>query len=177
MRILKGGDQWLVLTYGIPLGARRVAKLNPIDKSITFIGPDFGDSRLKWWTGAITYNGINCPQIVVASSRSIRTLILSHNCISTFQKEKVEMLLGHHVLSLVMDVFTSCHITLTEFWCWIQMTTMHCSVPEKAISCAECTWIMVVCTMGPLLGLMDVRMVFLIRLISFLNVIHREWFL
>ena len=164
--------------YGIPLGARRVAKLNPIDKSITFIGPDFGDSRLKWWTGAITDNGIiYCPPCD-SDSRGILKIDTNtdtQNCISTFQKERVEMLLGHHVLSLVMDVFTSCHITLTEFWCWIQMTTMHCSVPEKAISCPECTWKqMVVCTMGPLLGLTDVRMVFLIRLISFLNVIHRE---
>ena len=28
--------------YGIPLSARRVIKFNPVDKSITYIGPDFG---------------------------------------------------------------------------------------------------------------------------------------
>ena len=30
--------------YGIPCSARQVAKFNPVDKSITHIGPDFGDN-------------------------------------------------------------------------------------------------------------------------------------
>ena len=47
--------------YGIPAFARRVAKFNPIDKSITEIGPDFGDGW-KWGRGAITDSGIiYCP--------------------------------------------------------------------------------------------------------------------
>ena len=46
--------------YGIPVNARRVAKFNPVDKSITHIGPDFG-GKWKWSRGAITDSGvINC---------------------------------------------------------------------------------------------------------------------
>ena len=33
--------------YGIPCEARRVVKFNPLDKSMNFIGPDFGDA----WMG------------------------------------------------------------------------------------------------------------------------------
>ena len=48
--------------YGIPSAARRVAKFNPVDKSITEIGPDFGDEYGKWSRGAITDSGIiYCP--------------------------------------------------------------------------------------------------------------------
>ena len=43
--------------YGIPCSARKVIKFNPVDKSITHIGPDLGDEE-KWWTGAMSGNGI-----------------------------------------------------------------------------------------------------------------------
>ena len=43
--------------YGIPYSARRVAKLNPLDKSITEIGPDFGKYG-KWERGAMTDSGV-----------------------------------------------------------------------------------------------------------------------
>ena len=43
--------------YGIPYGARRVIKFNPVEKSITHIGPDFG-LGWKWSKGAITDSGI-----------------------------------------------------------------------------------------------------------------------
>ena len=43
--------------YGIPSLARRVAKFNPVDKSMTDIGPDFG-AKDKWFIGAITGSGI-----------------------------------------------------------------------------------------------------------------------
>ena len=43
--------------YGIPFDARRVMKLDPVDKSITHIGPDLGD-ELKWCDGAITDSGV-----------------------------------------------------------------------------------------------------------------------
>ena len=47
--------------YGIPYNARRVVKFNPIDKSMTHIGPDFR-SICKWINGAMTDNGvIYCP--------------------------------------------------------------------------------------------------------------------
>ena len=39
--------------YGIPFDARRVMKVDPVNKSITHIGPDLGD-ELKWCDGAIT---------------------------------------------------------------------------------------------------------------------------
>ena len=43
--------------YGIPSAARRVVKFNPVDKSTTHIGPDFGDG-CKWFRGAMTESGI-----------------------------------------------------------------------------------------------------------------------
>jgi len=43
--------------YGIPYSARRVIKFNPVDKSMTYIGPDFGN-RVKWCNGAMTGNGV-----------------------------------------------------------------------------------------------------------------------
>ena len=47
--------------YGIPFSARRVVKFNPIDKSMTHIGPDLRSIR-KWINGAMTDNGvIYCP--------------------------------------------------------------------------------------------------------------------
>ena len=54
--------------YGIPCSARQVAKFNPVDKSITHIGPDFGDNGenepqfMFGLRGAITDSGIiYCP--------------------------------------------------------------------------------------------------------------------
>ena len=47
--------------YGIPSRARRVAKFNPVDKSMTHIGPDFGDAfgdACKWENGAMTDSGV-----------------------------------------------------------------------------------------------------------------------
>ena len=44
--------------YGIPCLARRVVKFNPVDNSITHIGPDLGDKDCKWIGGAITGSGI-----------------------------------------------------------------------------------------------------------------------
>ena len=44
--------------YGIPYNARRVAKFNPADKSITDIGPDFGGDGAKWTRGAMTNGGV-----------------------------------------------------------------------------------------------------------------------
>ena len=43
--------------YCIPFRARQVAKFNPVDKSMTHIGPDLGDG-FKWGRGAMTGNGI-----------------------------------------------------------------------------------------------------------------------
>ena len=40
-----GGDGFM---YGIPFNARRVVKFNPLNKSLTEIGPDFGGGGGKW---------------------------------------------------------------------------------------------------------------------------------
>ena len=66
---LEGEDKWSGpmaapngSLYGIPSRARRVAKFNPVDRSITEIGPDFGGVWCKWSIGAMTENGIiYCP--------------------------------------------------------------------------------------------------------------------
>jgi hypothetical protein len=43
--------------YGIPSNARRVMKFNPLDKSLTEIGPDFGVRRYKWLCGVRANTG------------------------------------------------------------------------------------------------------------------------
>ena len=43
--------------YGIPYCARRVVKFNPVDKSLTEIGPDFGDGEAKWLCGVRANTG------------------------------------------------------------------------------------------------------------------------
>jgi hypothetical protein len=49
-----GGDGFL---YGIPYNARRVVKFNPLDKSMTEIGPDFGEGGMKWDCGVLANTG------------------------------------------------------------------------------------------------------------------------
>ena len=49
-----GGDGFL---YGIPCNGPRVVKFNPLDKSLTEIGPDLGLGRGKWFCGVRDNNG------------------------------------------------------------------------------------------------------------------------
>jgi hypothetical protein len=49
-----GGDGFL---YGIPCNARRVVKFNPLDKSLTEIGPDLGHGWAKWTCGVRANTG------------------------------------------------------------------------------------------------------------------------
>ena len=42
--------------YGIPNDARRVVKFNPVDKSLTEIGPDLGTRSTKWMGGVLAKN-------------------------------------------------------------------------------------------------------------------------
>ena len=49
-----GGDGFF---YGIPFDARRVVKFDPLDKSLTEIGPDFGGSGSKWRCGVLANTG------------------------------------------------------------------------------------------------------------------------
>jgi hypothetical protein len=43
--------------YGIPYNARRVVRINPLDKSWKMIGPDLGGDKCKWWCGVRANNG------------------------------------------------------------------------------------------------------------------------
>jgi hypothetical protein len=49
-----GGDGFL---YGIPCDARRVVKFDPLDKSMTEIGPDLGEGLSKWMCGVRANTG------------------------------------------------------------------------------------------------------------------------
>ena len=68
--------------YGIPGSARRVVKFNPVDKSMTLIGPDFSGGY-KRCIGAMTDSGINTAlqvtPVVAAFSKLKRTLTRSQN--------------------------------------------------------------------------------------------------
>jgi hypothetical protein len=44
--------------YGVPYNARRVVKFNPIDKSLTEIGPDLGEGVAKWLCGVRANNNM-----------------------------------------------------------------------------------------------------------------------
>jgi hypothetical protein len=55
---IEGESKWLDFVdgkdgffYGIPCNARRVVKFNPLDKSLTEIGPDLGEGKWKWMCG------------------------------------------------------------------------------------------------------------------------------
>jgi hypothetical protein len=61
---IQGHNKWLAFVdgkngffYGIPYCARRVVKFNPLDKSLTEIGPDLGDGACKWECGVRANNG------------------------------------------------------------------------------------------------------------------------
>jgi hypothetical protein len=51
---IQGGDGFF---YGIPCDARRVVKYNPLDKSLTEIGPDLGGGIMKWLLKINTMQG------------------------------------------------------------------------------------------------------------------------
>jgi hypothetical protein len=57
-------DKWLDFVdgkdgflYGIPFNARRVMKFNPLDKSLTEVGPDLGVGEGKWICGVRANTG------------------------------------------------------------------------------------------------------------------------
>jgi hypothetical protein len=45
------------ILHGIPFNARRVVKFNPLDKSLTEIGPDLGEGGYKWKCGVRANTG------------------------------------------------------------------------------------------------------------------------
>jgi hypothetical protein len=67
-----GGDGFF---YGIPNHARRVVKFDPIDKSLTEIGPDLGDGRYKWMCGVRANNSsIYCAPCLAEHILKIDTI-------------------------------------------------------------------------------------------------------
>jgi hypothetical protein len=65
--------------YGIPWEARRVAKFNPVDKSMEMIGPDLGDNTL-WACGVLAKNGcIYCPPSDYGDDNSFKMLKIYTN--------------------------------------------------------------------------------------------------
>ena len=57
----RGAFYHLTAPYSIPFKACQVIIFNLVSKSMTRIGPDFGENRYKkWYTGAITGSGIIC---------------------------------------------------------------------------------------------------------------------
>jgi hypothetical protein len=55
MRLIQGHQDGFF--YGVPSLARRIVKFNPIDKSLTDIGPDLGGGGCKWRCGVRANNG------------------------------------------------------------------------------------------------------------------------
>ena len=61
--------------YGIPYNARRVVKFNPIDKSLTEIGPDLGEGTEKWMCGVLANTGsIYCAPYAAEHVLKINTI-------------------------------------------------------------------------------------------------------
>ena len=76
-----GGGRWSAFVdgkngffYGIPAHARRVVKFNPLDKSLTEIGPDFGGDEGKWYCGVRDNTGnIYCTPYLAFHILKIKT--------------------------------------------------------------------------------------------------------
>jgi outer membrane protein assembly factor BamB len=61
--------------YGIPCDARHVVKFNPLDKSLTEIGPDLGEGGHKWLCGVRAKNGsIYCAPFQAGHMLKINTI-------------------------------------------------------------------------------------------------------
>jgi hypothetical protein len=72
MDFVDGGDGFF---YGIPFNARRVVKFNPIDKSLTEIGPDLGEGIDKWLCGVLANTGnIYCAPYCADHMLKINTI-------------------------------------------------------------------------------------------------------
>jgi hypothetical protein len=82
-----GGDGIL---YGIPAQARHVVKFNPLDLSLTEIGPDFGEGRFKWWRkGGVRAKTGSIYCVPYVSSNSIPKISTNDGTVETL--DDVEM--------------------------------------------------------------------------------------
>ena len=106
--------------YGIPFHARRVVKFNPLDKSITEIGPDlFGNNVCKPsgvempWLMAVSYT-VNCPPFgnrrgILKIDRNTDTDTDTDTNTCNVTELDINLL---YVQSLSMDAFTSCRFLI-----------------------------------------------------------------
>ena len=62
-----GGDGFL---YGIPSNAQRVVKFNPLDKSMTEIGPNFGEGGYKWMRGCEITTAVSTVRLITPIENS-----------------------------------------------------------------------------------------------------------
>jgi hypothetical protein len=95
--------------YGIPYNARRVVKFNPLDKSLTEIGPDFGDGGLKWRCGVRANTGsIYCAPYNTEHILKINTNDGTVETLDDVELPETGRYLGHpgHLLQTI--VFTTC---------------------------------------------------------------------
>jgi hypothetical protein len=89
---IQGGMKWSSFVdgkngffYGIPYNARRVVKFNPLDKSLTEIGPDLGDDVCKWWCGVLANkSSIYCTPDSANSLLKINTIVFTFETIVGF---------------------------------------------------------------------------------------------
>jgi hypothetical protein len=91
--------------YGIPCDARRVVKFNPLDKSLTEIGPDLGEGTLVYEpTPAASTVHLSTP---ITFSKSIRSKAQwKHSTISSYQRPV--MTCGHQVHLQQIIISTTC---------------------------------------------------------------------
>ena len=96
--------------YGIPFCARRVVKFNPLDKSLTEIGPDLGDGEAKWWCGVRANTGsIYCAPYGANRILKINTNDGTVEILDVYDCQRPVMACGHQGHLQLTIVFTICH--------------------------------------------------------------------
>ena len=116
-KVLKKYDKWSRTLaapngylYGLPKCFRRVVKFNPIDKSITIIGPDLG-LGWKWLRGAMTDSGvIYCPPYL-SNNRHILKIDTNTDMVTVLNANLL-LLEEDWVLGLSIRMWESCALAL-----------------------------------------------------------------
>ena len=139
--------------YGIPYCAPRAVKLNPLEKSLSEIGPDLGGGAYKWLCGVRANNGkIYCAPFNAISIFSILIPTMAqwnHLIMSSCQRPVITCgQQGHFQLT---KTFTTCHPMPVGSRDWI-LTMTHSPVSgmiyeRKGGSTVERWWeMMISCT-------------------------------